>query len=127
MEKERLNMNLLDEFQQYDFSKIHETKIFLVGSARFKEYFIKIESILQIKFDKMVYLCSVDGLLNKAEFSANEWDKLQQIALRKLHFHDAILVLDIDNYIGEQSSEEIKYFKEVINKPVYLLSHLRVG
>ena len=125
MEKERLNMNLLDEFQEYDFSKISEKNIFLVGSARFKEYFIKIESILQIKFDKMVYMCSVDGLLNKIEFSANEWDKLQQIALRKLHFHDAILVLDIDNYIGEQSSEEIKYFKEVINKPIYLLSHLR--
>ena len=125
MEKERLNLNLLDEFQQYNFSKIRETNIFLVGSARFKEYFIKIESILQIKFNKMVYMCSVDGLLNKTEFSADEWDKLQQIALRKLHFHDAILVLDIDNYIGEQSSEEIKYFKEVINKPVYLLSQLR--
>ncbi|MFW9952535.1 MAG: hypothetical protein ACFFKA_20640, partial [Candidatus Thorarchaeota archaeon] len=122
---ERLNMNLLDEFQQYDFSIIKERNLFLVGSARFKNYFIKIESILQIMFKKMVYICSVDGLLHKNEFSAEEWDILQQIALEKLHNHEAILVIDVNNYIGEQSLEEIDYFMQIINKPVYFLSKLK--
>ncbi|MFW9951363.1 MAG: hypothetical protein ACFFKA_14695 [Candidatus Thorarchaeota archaeon] len=126
MEKERLNMNLLDEFQLYDFSIIKETNIFLVGSARFKDYFIKIESILQIIFNKMVYICSIDGLLNKNEFSIEEWDKLQNIALKKLHNHEAILVIDVNNYIGEQSLEEIRYFKQVIKKPIYFLSKLKL-
>jgi hypothetical protein len=62
MSKERLNKNFLDEFKDYDFSKIQEDKIYLVGSIRFKDYFIKIESILQILFKKLVYICSVDGL-----------------------------------------------------------------
>jgi len=123
--KARLNKNFLDEFKDYDFSKIAENKIFFVGSCRFKDYFIKIESILQILFGKIVYICSIDGLLNKDKFSFNEWEKLQAIALRKLQDQDAILVLDIDGYIGDHSLEEIENFEKRYNKPIYYLSELR--
>ena len=126
MKKERLNKNFLADFKDYDFLKIKENKIYLVGSIRFREYFIKIESILQITHKKLVNICSVDGLLNKEKFSNEEWDKLQKIALRKLHDQEAILVLDIDNYIGEQSKEEIDYFKNKLKKPIYFLSELNL-
>jgi len=125
MKKERLNKNFLDEFQDYDFSKIKENLIFLVGSIRFKDYFIKIETILQIIYQKIVGICSVDGLLNKDKFNESEWDKLQEIAIRKLNLQEAILVLDVNNYIGEQTSEEIKYFTSHLHKPVYYLSKLK--
>ena len=125
MEKERLNKNFLAEFNNYDFTKIKETKIYLVGSNRFKEYFIKIESILQIHYNKLVSICSVDGLLNKEKFSTNEWNKLQEIALKKLHDQEAIIVLDINNYIGEHSKEEIEYFNSKLKKPIYFLSGLK--
>jgi len=126
MKKERLNKNFLAEFKEYDFSEIKENKIYLVGSIRFKDYFIKIESILQIIYKKLVAICSVDGLLNKKIFSSEEWDKLQKIALRKLHDQEAILVLDIDNYIGEQSKEEIDYFKNKLKRSIYFLSELNL-
>jgi len=125
MKKERLNKNFLDEFQDYDFLKIKENKIFLVGSIRFKDYFIKIESILQIVYKKLVGICSVDGLLNKDRFNEDEWDKLQKIAIRKLNDQEAILVLDVDSYIGKQSKEEIEYFSLYLHKPVYYLSKLK--
>ena len=125
MSKERLNKNFLDEFKEYDFSKIQENKIYLVGSIRFKDYFIKIESILQILYKKIVYICSVDGLLNKQRFSPKEWESLQEIALRKLEEQDAILVLDVDNYIGEHSKEEITLFETKYKKPIYYLTKLR--
>jgi len=125
MKKERLNKNFLDEFQDYDFSKIKENLIFLVGSIRFKDYFIKIETILQIIYKKIVGICSVDGLLNKNKFNESEWDKLQEIAIRKLNFQEAILVIDVNDYIGEQTSEEIKYFTSHLHKPVYYLSKLK--
>jgi hypothetical protein len=125
MSKERLNKNFLDEFKDYDFSKIQEDKIYLVGSIRFKDYFIKIESILQILLKKIVYICSVDGLLNKQKFSPKEWESLQEIALRKLEEQDAILVLDVDNYIGEHSREEIELFETKYKKPVYYLTELK--
>ena len=125
MEKERLNKNFLDEFCDCDFSRIKETKIFLVGSIRFKDYFVKIESILQILYQKLVSVCSVDGLLNKQKFSNYEWDKLQEIALRKLIDQEAILVLDVENYIGEQSREEIDYFTKILKKHVYYLADLK--
>ena len=125
MSKERLNKNFLNEFKDYDFSKIQENKIYLVGSSRFKDYFIKIESILQILFKKIVYICSVDGLLNKQMFSPKEWESLQEIALRKLKDQDAVLVLDIDNYIGEHSREEIELFETKYKKPIYYLTELK--
>jgi hypothetical protein len=125
MSKERLNKNFLDEFKDYDFSKIQEDKIYLVGSIRFKDYFIKIESILQILYKKIVYICSVDGLLNKEKFSSVEWECLQDIALRKLEDQDAMLVLDIKNYVGEHSKEEIVIFETRYKKPIYYLSELK--
>ena len=125
MIKERLNKNFLEEFENYNFSQINEEKIFLVGSIRFKEYFIRIESILQILYKKIVGICSVDGLLNKKKFSQEEWDKLQEIALRKLHYYDAILVIDVDGYIGDQTNEEINYFQNILNRPIYYFSRLK--
>lgn len=123
----RLNEKLLDEFKVYDFSKIIGDKIFLVGSiTKAKDYFIKIESILQINHKKMVSICSVDGLLNKLNFSSEEWDILQEIAIRKLNDQDAILVLDVNGYIGIQSREEINYFRQILRKPIYYLSELKI-
>jgi len=125
MELKRLNQEFLDEFNNYDFSKIKEKRIGLVGSiTKAKDYFIKIESILQIIHQKLVSICSVDGLLNKPKFSTEEWDILQEIALRKLEDQEAILVLDVDNYIGEQTREEIEYFKKELKRPIFYLSEL---
>ena len=74
----------------------------------------------------MVSICSVDGLLNKNLFSSDEWDKLQEIALKKLNDQEAILVLDIDNYIGDQSREEIEYYQTNLKRPIYYLSKLKL-
>ncbi len=126
MNERRLNKSFLKKYENYDFSKIKEEKIYLVGSvSKARDYFIEIESILQIFHDKLISLCSIDGLLNKTKFSKEEWDALQKIALKKLHLQEAILVLDVDGYIGKESREEIEYFKNVIKKPIYYLSELR--
>ena len=128
MEKKRLNHDFLKKFKNYDFSKINENKIYLVGSiTKAKDYFIKIESILQIIYKKLVSICSVDGLLNKNLFSSDEWDKLQEIAIRKLNDQEAILVLDVENYLGDQSREEIEYFETKLKRPIYYLSNLKRG
>ena len=125
-DKEQRNENFLEKFSQYEFSRIKEEKIFLIGSIRFKEYFIKIESILQITYKKIVSICSVDGLLNKNKFSTEEWDVLQEIALRKLNEQDAILVLDVNDYIGDHTREEIEFYRNNLKKPIYYLSELKM-
>jgi len=125
MEKKRLNKNFLDKFKDYDFSILKETNIYLVGSTRYKDYFIEIESILQINYNKLVSICSVDGLLNKESFSKKEWEKLQEIALKKLNNYEAVLIINVDNYIGDHSREEIEYAKNKLHKPVYYLSDLK--
>ena len=125
MKKERLNKNFLGKFENYAFSAIKEKNIYLVGSSRFRDYFLIVESILQILYGKQVYICSVDGLFNKEQFSEEEWEKLQTIALQKLHNHDAIMVIDVENYIGDHSREEIEYFNNTIKRPIYYLSQLK--
>ena len=126
MNKERLSDKFMKKFKDYDFSSIKEKKIFLVGSnTKAKDYFIEIESILQIKHKKLVSLCSVDGLLHKEQFSHDEWEILQTIGLTKLKDQEAILVLDVDNYIGHHSREEIEYFGNKLKRPIYYLSKLR--
>lgn len=125
MEKDRLNKNFLDEFKGYNFSLIKEKMIYLVGSIKFKDYFIKIESILQIIHNKLVSICSVDGLLNKTKFSTREWDILQEIAIAKLYYQEAILVLDVNGYIGDHSRAEIEYCERKLKKPIYYLSKLK--
>jgi len=125
MIKNRLSDGFLKEFESYDFSLIKEKKIFLVGSnSKAKDYFPIIESILQIRYKKLVSICSVDGLLHKNKFSKNEWEILQKIALYKLKDQEAILVLDVNNYIGNHSREEIDYFSLSLKRPVYYLSKL---
>ncbi|TFF87660.1 MAG: hypothetical protein EU549_04325 [Promethearchaeota archaeon] len=125
MKSKRLTKEFMQEFNDYDFSKIKEKTIFLVGSnTRAKDYFSKIESILQIKFKKLVSICSIDGLLHKEKFSPEEWAILQEIALKKLNLHEAILVLDVDGYIGDHSREEIETCNN-LNKKVYYLSNLK--
>ena len=49
---------------------------------------------------------------------------MQVKILKKLKDYDAILVLDVDGYIGDQSKEEIEYFKSTLKKPIYWLTHL---
>jgi len=125
MKIKRLNEEFLREFKEYNFSKLKEKKIGLVGSTRFKDYFIKIESILQINHNKIISICSVDGLLNKKKFSYDEWEALQKVCLQKLKDQEAILVLDINKYIGDHTKEEIECFKKNLNKPIYYLSELQ--
>ncbi|MGV9205960.1 MAG: hypothetical protein ACOC44_18275 [Promethearchaeia archaeon] len=122
--KKRLNKEFLQKYQKYDFSRITEKRIGLVGSSRFKETFFEIESILQIKYTKLVCICSLDGLLHKKMFSEEEWEALQKICLKKLKNLDAIVVLDVNNYIGYHTQEEIECFQESGKGPIYYLSTL---
>ncbi|MBD3227132.1 MAG: hypothetical protein GF329_03005 [Candidatus Lokiarchaeota archaeon] len=125
MNNKRVTKEFMQEFKDYDFSKIKETSIFLVGSnTKAKDYFPKIESILQIKYKKLVSICSIDGLLHKEKFSSEEWNILQEIALRKLKLYDTILVLDVDGYIGDHTREEIEVCSN-LNKKIYYLSNLK--
>ena len=125
MIKNRLSRKFLKDFEKYNFSSIKEEKIFLVGSnSKAKDYFPRIESILQIKYKKLVSICSVDGLLHKDMFSEEEWEILQEIALNKLKDQEAILVLDVNEYIGRHSLEEINYFDNTLKRSVYYLSKL---
>ncbi|MFO8020110.1 MAG: hypothetical protein R6U96_15905 [Promethearchaeia archaeon] len=124
MKKQRLSRDFLTKYQKYDFSRIKGKKVGLVGSSRFKDTFFEIESLLQIRYSKLVCICSLDGLLHKNLFSKEEWEALQEICLKKLKDLDALLVLNVNNYIGSHTREEIEQFQELRGEPIYYLSQL---
>ena len=111
--------------EAHDFGSILERRVFLAGSARHAPHFLDVESILQLEHGKLVSACSLDGLLHKDRFSTDEWERLQQIALDKLRDQDAMLVLDVDGYIGSHTKEEIEFFSARLGKPVYFLSGMK--
>lgn len=121
----RLNIEFMEEFKDYDFSVIKEEKIGLVGSARFLDFFIKIESILQILHYKIVSIASMDGLLHKEKFSEDEWESLQKTALKKLEYQQALLVLNVGGYVGDHTREELELFENELKRPIYYLTELK--
>ena len=61
----------------------------------------------------------------------NDLQKLLSTTLKSLSNYNvgqgAILVIDVNNYIGEQSKEEIEYFIKELKRPVYYLSELAIN
>src|SRR5271157_629840 len=96
---------------RYAWDIIKEERVYLAGSARFLDYFAIAETILQLYHDKLVSECSMYSIEHKSEFTPEEWDVLQGIAIRKIENVDAILVIDSehggDTYIGDNTRAEL--------------------
>ena len=112
---------------RYNWSDIKEKHVYLIGSARFKDYFTISEMILQLEHYKLVSMCSFYSLVHKNEFSLEEWETLQKIALQKISSADAVLVIDGEYngtvYIGGHTREELSTIDAI---PVYHLSKLQL-
>lgn len=111
----------------YRWDAIKEKHVYLAGSAKFKDYFTMAEMVLQLYFDKIVSACSFYSIGHKYEFSPDEWEALQGIALQKIKEADAILVIDAEHggqvYIGDHTREEVASMGTI---PIHYLSKLQV-
>ncbi len=90
--------------------------ITLCGSTKFKNEFRKVEAILALEGNIVLSLNffeqSDNILLTKEQFSV-----LEKVHQRKLEMCDEVFVIDVNNYIGESTKNEIIFAQEN-NKPI---------
>lgn len=98
--------------------------ITLCGSTKFKNEFLKAQKELTL----MGYIVISVGLFGHS--GDNEvWEDgikemLDDMHKRKIDMADAIMVIDVDGYIGESTKKEIEYAKNQ-GKSIFFYSDLR--
>lgn len=95
----------------------------ICGSMKFEKEMQRIAFLLETKHDFNVLQCvyNIDGL----EISEAERCSLEKAHFRKIELSDAIYVVDIQGYIGNQVSKEMEYAKEM-GKEIILHSDYRM-
>jgi hypothetical protein len=95
--------------------------ITLCGSTKFKEEFEEVNRILELN-DWIVltvasyYHCEEDDSL-RSWIEQNK-KQLDNLHLVKIELSQAIVVIDVDGYIGESTRAEIQHARE-LEKPIY--------
>lgn len=87
----------------------------ICGSMKFEQEMKKIAFILETKYDMSVLQCAYNE--KKVELSGREIEALGRAHLRKIEISDAIYVVDVNGYVGEQGKKEIA-FAESMGKEV---------
>lgn len=101
--------------------------ITLCGSARFEEQFVRANKNLtlagHVVFGLSVYPSQMEG--KKDWYTQEEKGKLDAAHLRKIDASDAIVVLNVEGYVGESTAGEINW-AAVHGKRVYYLEPTKV-
>ena len=108
----------------YRIIPIHDRRITLCGSTRFRDAFDFWNTHLTLA-GNVVYSVAVDahGSARDALPSDAEKALLDSVHLKKILNSDCIFVLDVDGYIGSSTTREIEFAK-AHGKQIYYLSGL---
>ncbi len=89
----------------------------LCGSMRFESEMQSVAFMLETKHDMSVLQCvyNVDG----SDIDESEIRALEMAHYRKIELSDAVYVVDIGGYIGEQVSKEIAYAEALGKEIIY--------
>ena len=93
----------------------------ICGSMRFEDQMKRIAFELETKKEMCVIQCVYD--VDNKTLSEKDIESLNNTHMKKIEISDAIYVVDIDGYVGEQVQKEIEYAK-VLGKEVIYHSRL---
>ena len=97
--------------------------ITLCGSLKFKKEIMEIAEKMALKGNCV--LTPVYPVLKNYEITTEQLKKLKEEHLKKVELADAILVVNVDNYIGNSTHLEIKY-AEKLGKEILYYTNLMV-
>ena len=89
----------------------HYPIVTLCGSTRFRSAFERMNAILTME-GSIVLTVGVYKDYFGRPLTADEKDRLDQMHRRKIDLADAIVVIDVDGYIGESTQREMKYARQ---------------
>lgn len=93
--------------------------ITICGSLKFKEEMLNVALDMELKGD-----CVITPIFpsenNKRELTDEQIKVFNDMHKEKIKISDAILVVNVNGYIGDTTKSEIKYAKELNKEIIYL-------
>ena len=92
--------------------------ITVCGSLRFQREMMEISEKMELEGNCM--LCVVYPIKeNKDDYTKKELEMLDKMHKEKIKLSDAILVVNVDNYIGSSTKSEIEYARSLNKEIMY--------
>ena len=91
--------------------------ITLCGSLRYKKHMMRIAEVMALKGNCI--LTPVYPTTENYNRPEKEMKKLREAHFKRIELSDSILVIDVDNYIGESTKLEIEYAKNLNKEILY--------
>lgn len=92
--------------------------ITVCGSLKFKDEMMKISEIVELQGN-----CVITPIYptkpNKDDYTEEEFAILNIVHRKKIEIADAILVVNVDGYIGSSTQNEIEYAKDLGKEIIY--------
>lgn len=85
--------------------------ITLCGSTRFKEQFIEMQKKLTLEGNIVISVGAFGHCGDNEVWTDGTKAKLDRMHLAKIDLADEIFVINVDNYIGDSTRNEIEYAK----------------
>ena len=91
--------------------------ITLCGSLKFQKEMMTIAEKMALEGNCI--LTPVYPILENCERTDEQLEKLKQAHFKKIELSDAILVMNVNNYIGNSTNLEIEYAKKLEKEIIY--------
>ncbi len=91
--------------------------ITLCGSLKFKKEMMTVAEKMALKGDCV--LTPVYPVLENMERTEEQLIKLKEAHFKRIELSDAILVVNVNNYIGDSTNLEIEYAKKLDKEIIY--------
>ena len=91
--------------------------ITLCGSLKFQKEMMKVAEKMEL--DGYCILTPVYTISENMEITKEQLIKLKEAHFKRIELSDAILVVNINNYIGESTNLEIDYAKKLGKEIIY--------
>ncbi len=92
--------------------------ITICGSLKYQNEMIKIAETIELQ-GNCVLSVIYPARANKDDYTKEEFAMLDQMHKEKIKLSDAILVVNVDNYIGSSTKSEIEYAKSLNKEIIY--------
>ena len=96
--------------------------ITLCGSMRFQKEMMEVAQKLAL--DGKCVLTPVYQVLKNSNITEEQLIKLKQAHFKRIELSDAILVINVNNYIGNSTNLEIDYAKKLGKEIVYYTNYI---
>lgn len=97
--------------------------ITLCGSLKFKKEMMEIAEKMALLGNCI--LTPIYPIIENVERTEEQLAKLKEEHFKRIELSDAILVVNVNNYIGDSTSLEIEYAKKLEKKVIYYTELLR--